>query len=48
LTYIFGIGRTTSVKILEKVKIERTTKIDDIPETDLDRIRDEIKEHLVE
>ena len=48
LTYIFGIGRTTSVKILEKVKIERTTKIDDISETDLDRVRDEIKEYLVE
>ncbi len=48
LTYIYGVGKTTSVKILEKVKIAETTKIDDIPETDLDKIREELKEHLVE
>ena len=48
LTYIYGVGKTTSEKILEKVKINPTTKIDDISETDLDTIRDELKEHLVE
>ena len=49
LTYIYGIGRTASQKILYKLGIERTKKIDILPESDLDKIRDEIKEsHLVE
>jgi len=49
LTYIYGIGRTASQKILDKLGIERTKKIDILPESDLDKIRDEIKEsHLVE
>jgi small subunit ribosomal protein S13 len=48
LTYIYGVGKTTSAKILEKVKIDPNTKIDDIAETDLDKVRDELKNHLVE
>lgn len=49
LTYIYGIGRTASVEILTKVGIEKTTKIETISESDLDKIRDEIKEnHIVE
>lgn len=49
LTYIYGIGRPAAQKILDKLWIERTKKIDALPESDLDRIRDEIKEsHLVE
>ena len=48
LTYIYGIGRTRSQQILDKVKIERTLKIETISETDLDKIRDEIKEYIVE
>jgi len=48
LTYIYGVGKTTSEKILEKVKIKWSTKIDDIQESDLDKIRDELKNHLVE
>ena len=48
LTYIYGIGRTTAQNILDKVKIERTVKIETISESDLDKIRDEIKEYIVE
>lgn len=48
LTYIYGIGRTTSGQILDKVKIERTKKIDDLSEAELDLIRDEIKNSMVE
>jgi len=48
LTYIYGIGKTTSKAILETVKIDGTTKIETISEVDLDRIRDEIKNHMVE
>lgn len=49
LTYIYGIGRSDANKILSKVWIEKTTKIDDISEADLDKIREEIRQnHLVE
>lgn len=48
LTYIYGIGRTTAQKILDDLKIERTAKIETISEADLDKIRDVIKEMLVE
>jgi len=47
LTYIYGIGRAASNEILEKVWIEKTTKIETISEADLDKIRDEIKENYV-
>lgn len=47
LTYIYGIGRSTSNKILEKVGIEKTTKIETLSETDLDKIREEIKKTFV-
>ncbi|MDD3793399.1 30S ribosomal protein S13 [Candidatus Gracilibacteria bacterium] len=47
LTYIYGIGRAASNEILEKVGIEKTTKIETISEADLDKIRDEIKENYV-
>lgn len=47
LTYIYGIGRTASNEILNKVWIEKTTKIETISEADLDKIRDEIKESYV-
>lgn len=48
LTYIYGIGRNTAIDILEKVKIEKTRKIDDLSEAELDLIRDEIKSYIVE
>ena len=48
LTYIYGIGRSLSQKILETVKIEKTRKIETLSEPELDLIRDEIKKHIVE
>ena len=48
LTYIYGIGRTTSGKILDKLGIERTLKIETLSEDDLDKIRTEIKNYVVE
>ncbi len=47
LTYIYGIGKTASNEILAKVGIEKTTKIEKISESDLDKIRDEIKQSYV-
>ncbi len=49
LTYIYGIGRTAANDILNKVGIDKTTKIETISEEDLDKIRSEIKaNHVVE
>jgi small subunit ribosomal protein S13 len=48
LTYIYGIGRTTAQAILQTTKIESTRKIDELSETELDLVRDEIKNHMVE
>lgn len=47
LTYIYGIGRSAANDILVKVGIEKTTKIENVKETDLDKIRAEIKENYV-
>jgi len=46
ITYIYGIGRTTAQKLLDKVWIERTLKIETLSEEQLDKIRDEIKSEL--
>jgi len=39
LTYIYGISRTTSAKILEKAKVDGNTRIKDLTEDELTRIR---------
>ncbi|MBC8247362.1 MAG: 30S ribosomal protein S13 [Deltaproteobacteria bacterium] len=39
LTYIFGIGRTTSRNILSKLKIEMNTRTDDLTESEINSIR---------
>jgi len=42
LMAIFGIGRSTSIKILEKLKIDRNTKVQDLSEADVSILREEI------
>ena len=39
LTYVFGIGRSSAVKILEKAGIDINKKIKDFSEDELDRVR---------
>ena len=39
LTYIYGIGRTTSKSILEKLNIDPNKKTDDLSTDDINRIR---------
>ncbi len=39
LTYIYGIGRTRSLDILEKAKVEPVTKVKDLTEDEAQRIR---------
>ena len=45
LTYIYGIGPTAAKKILAACKIDPTTRVRDLTETDLTKIRDEIAAH---
>jgi small subunit ribosomal protein S13 len=39
LTYIFGIGKTSALTILEKAGIDKDKKVKDLSEDELDRIR---------
>ena len=48
LTYIYGIGRTTAVKICEAVGVNPSEKIQDLGEDKLDAIRNEISRMTVE
>lgn len=49
LTYIFGIGRSTSQKILTECGIDFNTRTDNLTEAEVARIRDNIdKNHKVE
>ncbi len=49
LTYIFGIGRALSVKILNKAGVSLDTKVKDLSDTQVNDIRQSIEgEHKVE
>ena len=39
LTYIFGIGRTTSGKILDKAGVDPNTRVRDLTDEEVDKIR---------
>jgi small subunit ribosomal protein S13 len=43
LTYIFGIGRTSAVKILEVSGIDPTTRVRDLTDGDVAKLRDVIE-----
>lgn len=42
LTYIYGIGRTSSVEILGKAGVDPTTRSDDLTEAEVAKIREVI------
>ena len=46
LTYIYGIGHTTAVKILEETKVNPDTRVKDLSEDDISKIRDYIEKEL--
>ena len=49
LTYIYGIGRTSSQDILEKTAVDPDTRIRDLSEAEVARLREVIdREYLVE
>lgn len=48
LTYIFGIGRATSNKILKVTGVNADTRIKDLTEDEIQQLRAEIEKHSVE
>lgn len=49
LTYVYGIGRTTSKAILAEAKVEPTTRVKDLTEAEIQKINDIIgSSHTVE
>ena len=48
LTYIYGIGRPTAIAILEKAGINPDTRVKDLTDDELGRIRSEVAKYKVE
>lgn len=48
LTYIYGIGKPTSQKILAKVGIDPNTRVQDLTEAQIQAIRDEVSKLTIE
>ena len=48
LTAIFGVGRTRAQKICDAAGVARSTKIKDLTESDMERLRDEVGKFSVE
>jgi len=44
LTYIFGIGRSRSLRLLTKASVDKAIKVKDLSEDEVRRIRDVIQE----
>jgi len=47
LTYVYGVGRSLSRKILDELKINKDTKLKDMPESSLNALRDKIEKGLL-
>ncbi len=45
LTYIYGIGRTTSLKILDSINIDWTRNIDDLSADEVNEVRKELEQN---
>ena len=48
LTYIYGIGRTRSHKICDAIGIGPQTRVNQLSEDDLDKVRGEIGKYILE
>lgn len=48
LTYIYGIGRSTSQDILTNVGVDPDTRVKDLTEAEISKIRKELDKHPVE
>ena len=48
LTYIYGVGKTTSQKVLAAAGVSEDTRVRDLTEDELDRIREELDKYKIE
>lgn len=48
LTYIYGIGRTRSLKICDAIGITPQTRVNKLSEDDLDKVRSEVGKYNLE
>src|SRR5690625_1480519 len=48
LTYIFGIGKSSAQKILEEANVSEDTRVRDLTEDELSRIRTIVNEYTIE
>ena len=48
LTYIFGIGKSTSNKILEKAGVDKDTRVKDLTEEQVAQLRNAVEEYKIE
>jgi small subunit ribosomal protein S13 len=48
LTAIYGIGRTRAQKICDAAGVKRASKIKDLTDTEMDRLREEVAKFTVE
>jgi len=46
LTYIFGIGNTTSSKIIEEAGVDENTRVKDLKEDEVNKLREIIEKKL--
>ena len=46
LTYIFGIGKTTSQKLCDELGLDRNTKVSNLTEDEINRIRQYVDQNL--
>jgi small subunit ribosomal protein S13 len=48
LTYIYGIGKTTSQKVLAAAEVSQDTRVRDLTEDELNRIREQLATYKTE
>ena len=48
LTYIYGIGRSVSQRILASAEVDESTRVKDLTEDELGRIRSEVEKYKTE
>jgi small subunit ribosomal protein S13 len=46
LTYIFGIGKTTAQKLCDDLGLDRNTKVNDLTEDEVNKIRQYVDQNL--
>ncbi len=47
LTYIFGIGRSTADKVLDKLGIDKNTRVNKMSAEDIVKLRNEIEDNYI-